>query len=80
MALATAVVTFTAASGLDSQAFTWTPQLTTNPPKVISQSVTGAGGTQGGCGVDIPTPPTNVGGTVRISCPTDCTVTLTASD
>jgi hypothetical protein len=80
MAQATAVVAFTSASGIDSKAFTWTPQLTSNPPKVQSVSVVGAGGGQGPCSADLPAAPTNVGGTVRISSPTDCTVTLVASD
>lgn len=77
MAIATASLTFTAA-GADSQAFTWT--LTTNPPKILSCSVSVTGSGQGG-----PVPwtvgqPTNTGGTVAISAPTDCVVTIVGSD
>lgn len=79
MAQATAVITFTQASGLDGKAFTWTPALTNPTPKVLSHSVAVPAG-QNGCSAYIDGVPTNLGGTVRISGPTDCTVTLVASD
>lgn len=77
MATATAVVTFSA-SGPDSQAFTWTPTLTSNPPKVTSASVQSTSGQP--CSADIVGAPTNVGGTVRISAQTDCVVRIEGSD
>lgn len=79
MAIATAIVTFTAA-GADSQAFTWSPALTSNPPKVLATSVTVTGAGQGPVKEYIAGQPTNTGGTVAISAPTDCTVTIVASD
>ena len=79
MAIATASVTFTL-GGADSAAFTWTPALTSNPCKVLgaSASVTTAG--QGAPLINLVGQPTNTGGTVHISAPTDCVVTLVGSD
>jgi hypothetical protein len=79
MAIATATVTFTAA-GADSQAFTWSPALTSNPPKVLDVSVTVTVGTEGPVAPYVVGAPTNTGGTVGIAAPTDCTVTLVGSD
>jgi len=78
MAIATATVTFTAA-GADSQAFSWSSALTSNPPKVLGCGVI----VQSGEGPVVPYlngNPTNVGGTLNISAATDCTITLVASD
>lgn len=79
MAIASATVTFTA-GGADSQAFTFTPALTNATPKVLATSVTITGVGQGPVAGEIVGQPTNTGGTVAISAPTDCTVLIVASD
>jgi len=79
MAFATAVVAFTAA-GADSQAFTWVPALITNPPKVLEVGVVVTTAGQGPPVPYIVGAPTNTGGTVAISAPTDCTITIVGSD
>lgn len=79
MAIATAVVAFSA-TGAASQAFTWTPPLSNPTPKVLSCNVIASNPTAGSCGVDMPSAPTNTGGTARVSCPTTCTVFIVGSD
>jgi hypothetical protein len=79
MAFAQAVVAFTA-TGAASQAFTWTPPLSNPTPKVLSCNVISSSPTAGTCGVDMPSAPTNLGGTVRLTCPTTCTVFIQGSD
>ena len=78
MAIATAVVAFSA-TGADSQAFTWSPALSNPTPKVLSATATVPSGS-GGVNVDLPVAPTNTGGTVRLACPTTCSVLLVGSD
>lgn len=78
MAIATASVTFTG-GGATSQAFTWSPQLTSNPPKVLACSVTVTDGGPPPVPAVIGTP-TNIGGTVGVSDTFGGTVVLVGSD
>lgn len=79
MAIATATATFTN-GGAETAAFTWTPALTSNPPKVLALSVTVTTAGQGAGVPFLDTVPTNIGGSVGMANPPDCTVTIVASD
>lgn len=79
MAISTATITFTA-TGAISQAFSWSPALTSNPPKVLSSSLVMMSATESPPSEYLVGIPTNSGGTVAITGSADCIVTLVGSD
>ena len=79
MAQATATVTFTSA-GPDSQAFTWSPALTSATPKVTGLSISVTATPTESPQAWLDGVATNTGGTIKVAAAFDGTVTVTGED